>query len=52
MTCPMCRASAEEPTDWREPIFDEIRRATDALPERGRIELNITIDFDEPGRNG
>ena len=45
MTCPMCRASAEEPTDWREPVFDEIRRATNNMGNAGRIEFNITIEF-------
>jgi len=43
-TCPMCRQPVRE-TDWREPVFDEIRRATEGITGN-RIEFQIVIQFD------
>lgn len=49
LNCPVCRTPVATPTDdWRDPIIDEIYRATEEVDPVGTIRFEVTIRFDEP----
>ena len=49
LNCPVCRAPVAIPReDWRDPIIDEIYRATEEVDPVGTIRFEVTIRFDDP----